>query len=144
MIIYHTSEIVYQIGVGVHILNVKHTVIGILIGLVWALIAINVYVTYVYKLFFILAQWPLIAGALWLSPGSAAVEGLAEAYLRLRIWGAPATIALYAVTGWLIATERTRAVLILQIWINGVNIALDLWFVLGLGWGVVAAQCVGG
>jgi len=27
-------------------------------------------------------------------------------------------------------------VLILQIWINGVNIALDLWFVLGLGWGV--------
>jgi MATE family multidrug resistance protein len=24
----------------------------------------------------------------------------------------------------------------LQLWINGVNIALDLWFVLGLGWGV--------
>jgi MATE family multidrug resistance protein len=24
----------------------------------------------------------------------------------------------------------------LQIWINGVNIGLDLWFVLGLGWGV--------
>ena len=87
-------------------------------------------------LFFILAQWPLISGALWLSPGSEAVETLAADYLRLRIWGAPATIALYAVTGWLIATERTRAVLILQIWINGVNIALDLWFVLGLGWGV--------
>lgn len=87
-------------------------------------------------LFFIAAQWPLIAGALWLSPGSAAVERLAAEYLGLRIWGAPATIALYAVTGWLIATERTRAVLILQIWINGVNIALDLWFVLGLGWGV--------
>jgi MATE family multidrug resistance protein len=36
----------------------------------------------------------------------------------------------------LIATERTRAVLVLQIWINGVNIGLDIWFVLGLGWGV--------
>lgn len=87
-------------------------------------------------LFFIIVQVPLFWAALWLSPGSEAVEGLAQAYLHLRIWGAPATIALYAVTGWLIATERTRAVLILQIWINGVNIALDLWFVLGLGWGV--------
>jgi MATE family multidrug resistance protein len=87
-------------------------------------------------LFFILAQLPLIWGALWLSPGSAEVESLAQAYLSLRIWGAPATISLYAITGWLIATERTPAVLILQIWINGVNIALDLWFVLGLGWGV--------
>lgn len=86
--------------------------------------------------FFVLVQMPLFWGALWLSPGSDAVEGLAHAYLRLRIWGAPATIALYAITGWLIATERTRSVLILQIWINGVNIALDLWFVLGLGWGV--------
>ncbi|WP_022702623.1 MATE family efflux transporter [Pseudorhodobacter ferrugineus] len=86
--------------------------------------------------FFILVQVPLFWGALWVSPGSEAVESLAQEYLQLRIWGAPATIALYAVTGWLIATERTRSVLILQIWINGVNIGLDLWFVLGLGWGV--------
>ena len=26
--------------------------------------------------------------------------------------------------------------LVLQFWMNGLNIALDLWFVLGLGWGV--------
>ena len=26
--------------------------------------------------------------------------------------------------------------LVLQLWQNGVNIGLDLWFVLGLGWGV--------
>jgi MATE family multidrug resistance protein len=32
--------------------------------------------------------------------------------------------------------ERTRSVLVLQLWINGVNGGLDLWFVLGLGWGV--------
>jgi len=42
----------------------------------------------------------------------------------------------YGITGWLIALERTRAVLILQLWMNGLNIVLDLWFVLGLGWGV--------
>ena len=39
-------------------------------------------------------------------------------------------------TGWLIAVERTRGVLALQLWMNGLNIGLDLWFVLGLGWGV--------
>jgi multidrug resistance protein, MATE family len=27
-------------------------------------------------------------------------------------------------------------VLVLQLWMNGLNVALDLWFVLGLGWGV--------
>lgn len=64
------------------------------------------------------------------------VEALARLYLGIRIWGAPATIALYAVTGWLIAVERTRAVLVLQLWMNGLNIALDLLFVLGFGWGV--------
>ncbi len=87
-------------------------------------------------LVFILAQVPLTFVALALSPGSAEVESLARGYLQIRIWGAPATIALYAVTGWLIAVERTRAVLALQLWINGLNIALDLWFVIGLGWGV--------
>jgi len=84
----------------------------------------------------IVLQWPLFAGAFALAPASAEVEGLAQGYLAIRIWGAPATIALYAVTGWLIALERTRSVLVLQFWMNGVNVVLDVWFVLGLGWGV--------
>jgi len=81
-------------------------------------------------------QLPLIWGAFRLAPGSAEVEGLAAQYLQIRIWGAPATIGMYALTGWLIALERTRAVMALQVITNGANIALDLWFVLGLGWGV--------
>jgi multidrug resistance protein, MATE family len=81
-------------------------------------------------------QGPLVAGAFRIAPASAEVEGLTRAYLDIRIWGAPATIALYALTGWLIALERTRDVLVLQLVMNGANIALDLWFVLGLGWGV--------
>lgn len=85
---------------------------------------------------FVLAQALLFAGAFWLAPASAEVERLALEYLSIRIWGAPATIALYAITGWLIAVERTRSVFVLQLWINGLNIVLDLWFVLGLGWGV--------
>lgn len=86
--------------------------------------------------FFILCQGLVFWGAFALAPTSAEVETLARDYLEIRIWGAPATIALYAVTGWLIAVEKTRAVFVLQIWMNGLNILLDLWFVLGLGWGV--------
>jgi len=87
-------------------------------------------------LFFILAQALVFWVAFTLAPASAEVEGLARQYLEIRIWGAPATIGLYAVTGWLIAMERTRGVFLLQVWMNGLNIVLDLWFVLGLGWGV--------
>ena len=92
----------------------------------------------------ILLQLPLMAAAFTLAPASAEVEDLARGYLGIRIWGAPATIALFAVTGWLIAVERTRAVLGLQLWLNGLNIGLDLWFALGLGWGVdgVAAATI--
>lgn len=84
----------------------------------------------------VLGQAAIAWGAFRIAPASPEVEALARDYLSIRIWGAPATIALYAVNGWLIATERTRGVLVLQLWMNGLNIALDLWFVLGLGWGV--------
>ena len=81
-------------------------------------------------------QWLIIPGALALAQGEARVEALAAQYMAIRIWSAPAAIAIYGITGWLIAQERTRAVLVLQFWMNGLNVALDLWFVLGLGWGV--------
>lgn len=87
-------------------------------------------------LFFILAQLPLFHLAFKLAPTSAAVEALARDYLSIRIWGAPATIALYAITGWMIAVERTKSVFALQLLMNGTNILLDLWFVFGLGYGV--------
>lgn len=84
----------------------------------------------------VLLQGPLIQAALQLSPASAEVETLAQDYIRIRIWSAPAMIALFGINGWLIALERTRAVLALQIVMNSINILLDLWFVLGFEWGV--------
>ncbi|WP_420343559.1 MATE family efflux transporter [Paenirhodobacter sp.] len=81
-------------------------------------------------------QGPLVWAAFRMAPASAEVELLARHYLGIRIWGAPATIGLYALTGWLIALERTRAVLVLQLCMNGLNVVLDLAFVPGLGWGV--------
>ncbi|MWD29424.1 MATE family efflux transporter [Aquicoccus sp. SCR17] len=81
-------------------------------------------------------QWALFRAAFLLAPATAEVESLAQGYMAIRIWSAPAAIALFGINGWLIALERTRAVLAIQLWMNGLNIALDLWFVLGLGWGV--------
>ncbi len=84
----------------------------------------------------VLLQWLWMPLAFTVSPASDAVEALAREYMSIRVWSAPAAIALFGITGWLIAAERTRAVLVLQIWMNGLNMLLDIVFVLGLGWGV--------
>jgi MATE family multidrug resistance protein len=81
-------------------------------------------------------QLPILWSAFRLSPASPEVETLARGYMQIRIWSAPAAISVFGITGWLIAQERTRAVLVLQVWMNGINVLLNLWFVLGLGWGV--------
>ncbi|MDA9031228.1 MATE family efflux transporter [Candidatus Pseudothioglobus singularis] len=96
---------------------------GILIGLIAGLILI-------------LIQIPLFSGALGLAPASQEVEGLANEYLKIRVFSAPAAIAIFGITGWLIANERTRAVLVLMLLINSINVVLDFVFVLRLGWGV--------
>lgn len=87
-------------------------------------------------LLLILLQIPIAWLSFMAAPASPEVESLARDYMAIRVWSAPAAIALYGITGWLIAQERTRAVLIIQVWMNGLNILLDLWFVLGLNWGV--------
>jgi len=81
-------------------------------------------------------QFPLMWLALQTAPASAEVETMARSYMGIRIYGAPAAIGIYALTGWMIGLGRTRSVLIVQLWMNGLNIVLDLWFVLGLEWGV--------
>jgi len=84
----------------------------------------------------ILLQRPLFTLGFWMSPASAEVETLARSYMSIRVWSASFLIATFAITGWLIAAERTRDVLVIQLLMNGTNIVLDVGFVLGLGWGV--------
>lgn len=87
-------------------------------------------------LFIFLLRTPLIELGLWISPASSDVEELAQKYISIRVWSAPAAIGLYGIVGWLIALERTKSVLFLQFFMNGVNVLLDIWFVLVLNWGV--------
>ena len=78
----------------------------------------------------IATQWAIMAGAFAISPAESEVEALARSYIGIRVWSAPAAIALYGITGWLVAQERTDQVMVLQIWMNGANIALSY----GLGY----------
>ena len=81
-------------------------------------------------------QWPLRFISFALLDGTAEVEALARSYFDIRIWSAPAALANYALLGWFIGLERARTALLLQVFLNGLNIGLDFWFVAGLGWGV--------
>jgi len=91
-----------------------------------------------------LAQWPILWIATGLFEASEQIEELAATYFQVRIWSAPAVLANYCLIGWFIGIGNTRAALMLQVLMNGLNIALDLLFVIGMGWNVagVAAATV--
>lgn len=87
-------------------------------------------------LLLIALQVPLIHTALWLLNGSDAVESQVKIYWDIRIWAAPATLATYAIMGTLIGLGKTRQLLWLQLFLNGINLLLDVLFVVGFDWGV--------
>jgi len=72
--------------------------------------------------------------ALYMSPASPEVEGFASSYMGIRIYSAPAAISLFGITGWLIALERTKSILIIQLLMNSLNVFLDILFVSYFEW----------
>ncbi|MGB8712643.1 MAG: MATE family efflux transporter, partial [Onishia taeanensis] len=81
----------------------------------------------------ILFSTPLIKLGLMLLDGSAQATTLAHEYAGIRILSAPAVLANYAILGWFLGQQNSRVTLMLMVLTNSVNIALDLWFVVGLG-----------
>jgi MATE family multidrug resistance protein len=57
-------------------------------------------------------------------------------YLHLRLLGLPAALLNYALAGWFIGVQRARTTLALLMVTNIANVALNLLFVPGFGWGV--------
>ena len=74
--------------------------------------------------------------SLYLFEASEEVEDLARIYFNIRVWSAPAALINYCLIGWFIGIQQTRIILILQIFMNLINIILDIFFVIGLNWGV--------
>lgn len=85
--------------------------------------------------FLILLQWPIGLAAFSLLDGSTQVEAVAQEYFNIRIWGAPATLCIFALMGLLIGLGKSRTLLLVQLFLNGLNITLDVWFAGILGWG---------
>ncbi|WP_312982114.1 MATE family efflux transporter DinF [Atlantibacter sp.] len=86
-----------------------------------------------------LLQTPLINLALHIVGGSEEVLHQARRFLEIRWLSAPATLANLVLLGWLLGVQYARAPVILLVVGNVLNIALDLWLVVGLDMNVQGA-----
>ena len=98
----------------------------------------------------IVLQVPLQWLMFWLIEPTEDVTPLAATYFRIVIWGAPASLALFSLTGWYIGMQNTRIPMIVSIMQNMVNIGASLTLVYGVGMkiegvalGTVIAQYAG-
>ncbi|MCR5130164.1 MAG: MATE family efflux transporter [Prevotella sp.] len=80
---------------------------------------------------FVLLQLPLRWLALWLMGPSAEVASLVRVYFNICIWGAPAVLSLYVMTGWFIGMQDTRTPMVVSISQNIINIVASLVLVFG-------------
>lgn len=81
-------------------------------------------------------QLPILTLAFLFIDASAEVEQYARQYFLIRVWALPAVLGTYAIIGWFYGLRDARIPLVIQIVTNSINIALDLLFVFGFGWGV--------
>ncbi|MDE6427891.1 MAG: MATE family efflux transporter, partial [Muribaculaceae bacterium] len=102
------------------------------------------------SLLLILLHRPLGGIALDFMDTDADTRRLAEIYFNLLIFGAPAVLAQYALTGWFVGRQDTRTPMWLSLIINVTNIGASLILVFGLGMkiegvalGTLIAQWVG-
>ena len=98
----------------------------------------------------LLLQWPLYRFMLWLIAPTDDVVPWVDVYFRIVVWGAPAMLSLYSLSGWYIGMQNTRIPMVVSILQNVVNIVASLLFVYGLGMqvegvalGTVVAQYAG-
>ncbi|MEG3132776.1 MATE family efflux transporter DinF [Rouxiella sp. T17] len=86
-----------------------------------------------------LFRHPLISLALQIVGGSQAVLQQAQIFLSIRWYSAPASLANLVILGWLLGIQYVRAPVIMLIAGNMLNVILDLWLVVDLGWNVKGA-----
>lgn len=98
----------------------------------------------------ILLQFPIERLAFTLIDTTAEIEMYASQYFRICIWGAPAMLGLYSLTGWFIGMQNSRYPMFIAIVQNVVNIVASLLFVYGcdmkiegVAWGTLVAQYAG-
>ena len=77
---------------------------------------------------------PLIReAALLFITASTEVSNLARTYFNICIWGAPASLGLFALNGWFLGMQNSRTPMLVAISQNLLNIVASLCLVFGLG-----------
>jgi len=101
-------------------------------------------------LFLIMFQGPIGTLAIYLLDAGSNINPLALDYFHIRIFAAPATLGIYALTGWFIGRQDTKTPLLLALIINVGNIVLNLLFIkvfgmksTGVAYGTLIAQYIG-
>ena len=95
-------------------------------------------------------QWLFAEGMFLLVDCSPEVERVARNYFFIRIWAAPATLALFVFKGWFIGMQNTVFPMITDLWVNIVNM-LASWLlsfytplgISGVAVGTLVAQWTG-
>lgn len=82
---------------------------------------------------FILFQLPIRWMALSIMQPTEQIAEQAAIYFSICIWGAPAMLGLYGLTGWFIGMQNTRTPMLVSIFQNIVNIVASVTFVFGFG-----------
>lgn len=100
---------------------------GLRRSLMWALLIASVMLA---------LQTPLLRFSMWLMKPEPELAQYASEYLRVAIWGAPAMLASYCLTGWFIGMQDTRTPMWMAILQNVTNILCTLLFVFVLHLGV--------
>ncbi|MCB0706525.1 MAG: MATE family efflux transporter [Saprospiraceae bacterium] len=86
--------------------------------------------------FLLVLQKPIATIGIDLMNVSGNQQDLVARYFFVRIWAAPASLALYAFFGWFFGMQNAVIPLLLTIFINVVNIVLSYYLVRVLGWSV--------
>ena len=83
-------------------------------------------------LLIIILQVPVELLSFYLIDGSSEVESLAREYFYIRIYAAPASLGIMALSGWFIGMQNARTPMFIAILINVINIGANLLFVYGM------------
>ncbi len=87
-------------------------------------------------LFVLLLQIPLLRLALFVMSPTNTIADYVSTYFRICVWGAPAVLGLYSLTGWFIGLQNARYPLYAALFQNVANIVASLIFVFVFHWGV--------